>query len=164
VKELSVNRFSIVVLSVLAVACFSSSPALAAQATSDVMAPIQTFLAVTNGQSNVDLDTLFTEDAVVVDENAPYLFSGPHAASQWFAELKTEFAKNQMTGFNAAAGPAIEYSQTGDLAYLILPMTLTGTAGTKPFRETGTLTFTFRRTAGDWKISSDVWTTSPQPH
>jgi hypothetical protein len=156
-----VIRLAVVALLVLAAVFCCAPPALAAQPPSEIMAAVQTFVAVTEGRSDVDLDTLFAPDGVVVDENAPYLYAGPHAASQWFADLKKQFAIHAMTGFTAAPGTPSEYSQSGDLAYLILPMTLSGTAGTKPFHETGTLTFTFRRTAGAWKITSDVWTTSP---
>ncbi len=154
------TRFRIVLPAIIAVVLLNSAPAFSAQPPSDVMAPVQTFLAVTNGRSAVNIDTLFTPDAVVIDEEPPYLWSGPHAASQWLAMLKGQFVKNQMTGFAATAGKPIEYSQTGDVAYLIIPLSLAGTAGTKPFHEKGTLTFVLRRTAGDWKIASDVWTTS----
>jgi hypothetical protein len=152
-------RMRTVVLAVLAVVLFDSGVAFAAQPPSNLMAPVRTLLAVTDGRSNVNLDTLFTPDGVVIDESAPYLWSGPHAASQWWAHVHGQFVAMHMRGFNAAAGPPIEYSQTGARAYLILPMTLSGT-GLKPFREKGTLTFTFRRIVADWKISSEVWTTA----
>jgi hypothetical protein len=108
----------------------------------------------------VNPDTLFTPDAVVIDEVPPFRWDGPHAASTWYAMLHGHLVAAHMRGFQVAIGAPIEYRQAGDGAYLIVPATLSGMAGTKPFHSTGSLTFTFRRIAGDWKIATDVWTTT----
>ena len=126
---------------------------------STMMAYVQTFFAITESRSSVDPDTLFTADGIVIDESALYEWRGPHAASQRDAHIKRIFASMSVSDFKTAAGPPVEYSQTADGAYLILPMTLSANAKPKPFVEKGTMTFTFRNVAGDWKITSAVWTT-----
>jgi hypothetical protein len=82
------------------------------------------------------------------------------AAAFLFSAAPALLASEHETGFAASAGTPSEYSQTGDQAYLIVPITLVASAKPKPVRETGTMTFTFQRTAGDWKISTLVWTTA----
>jgi hypothetical protein len=136
------------------------APAVADTPPSSLMAHAQTLLAITTGQSNVDPDTLITADAFVVDELPPFRWSGPHAASQWVAAVKAELARNRVTSFSVVAGKPIEYRQGAGAAYLVLPVTLVATAKPKPVRETGMMTYTFRQVAGDWKISSVVWTTA----
>jgi ketosteroid isomerase-like protein len=151
---------------IVALGLFLSLPAVAIadQPPSSVMAPVQTFLAITQGQSTADLDALFTPDAVVIDENDPYVWRGPHAASQWWARVKKTMDAMKVSTLHAVAGPALEYVQSGDKAYLVLPLTLSGGSGAHAFTETGTLTFTFVGTGGDWKISTDTWTTAKAAH
>jgi hypothetical protein len=145
---------------ILSIVLASWGGAFAAQPPGAIMAPVTTLFAATEGRGTANVDTLFTPDAIVIDESAPYRWSGPHAASAWLAHVRGLFAQMKMHDFKAAAGPPIEYSQAGNGAYLIVPLTLTGAGAPKAFRETGTMTFTFARTGGAWKISSAVWTTA----
>ena len=54
-----------------------------------------------------------------------------------------------------------EFRQTATDAYLVAALTVTGTAGTKPFAEAGTMTYTFHNAGGRWLISTMVWSTKP---
>jgi hypothetical protein len=145
---------------ILAGVFLGATAATAPQPPSDIMATVHTFFAITEGRSDVNPDTLFTSDGVVIDESAPFIWRGPHAASQWVANVKRLFVKMSVTNFKTSVGTPIEYNQTDDGAYLILPMTLSAQAKPRPFSETGTMTFTFQNAFGFWKISSAVWTTA----
>lgn len=137
-----------------------AAPAFAAKPPALVLAHIRTFVAATQfGAGKVDVDALFTPDAIVVDENPKFLWSGPHAASQWLADLRGMLSSMHVSKFSILASPMTQYEQSGSLAYAIVPLTIDGTAGTKHVHEKGTLTLTFRLIHADWKISSDVWTT-----
>jgi ketosteroid isomerase-like protein len=138
---------------------FCAGPGSAAQPPAVLMANIQTFVAITQGKSTVDIDSLFTPDAIVIDENAPFRWDGPHAASQWLASLHGLLASMHTTSFTVTSGTPTQYTQSTDAAYAIVPLTISGTAGAQHIEETGTLTFTFRLIDGDWKIATDVWTT-----
>jgi hypothetical protein len=144
---------------VLLAAMLCAVPALAAKPPAALAAHVATFVAITVGKSPVNIDSLFIPDAVVVDENAPYRWDGPHAASQWLASLHRLQASMHTSSFSVVAGKPTEYEQSDGVAYEIVPLTISGTAGTKHIHETGMLTFTFRLIAGDWKIATDVWTT-----
>lgn len=148
---------------ILAAACILSlicgAAAVAAQPPANIAKPIQTVIHATNTGKTAALAHLYTSDAVVVDEDAPFIWTGAGAGVAWLGAVGKAFQQMKMTGFKAAAGPASEYQHAGRNAYAIVPLTLTGTAGKKAFRETGTFTFTLRQFGGIWKISSQVWTT-----
>ena len=137
--------------------------AVAAQPPANISGPIQTVIRATNTGKTAALADLYTSDAVVVDEEAPFIWNGAGAGVAWFDQVSKAFQQMKMTGFKAAAGPASEYERDGRNAYVIVPLTLTGTAGKKAFRETGTFTFTLRQVGESWKISSQVWTTRTAP-
>ena len=137
-----------------------AAPPVEAQPPAELLARARSFVALTQGLNAAKLDELITPDAVVVDEVPPFRWSGPQAASQWIGAVHAFLTAEQVTSFTATAGKPVEYQQSGDAAYLILPVTLVATVKTKSTRETGTMTFTFRRLAGEWMVSTVTWTTA----
>jgi hypothetical protein len=138
---------------------FLGATAAAATVPREMMDHVHTFFAITESRSDVNPNSLFTSDGVVIDESAPFVWRGAQAASQWVTSVKRIFVANKMTDFKTTVGLPIEYEQSGDGAYLVLPLTLSAKMNAKPFLENGTMTFTFQNVFGDWKISSAVWTT-----
>lgn len=129
-----------------------------AQPPSAVMAPVRAMLAITEGKSALDIDSLFTADPVVIDEGAPFLFTGAHAASRWWSGVRRTLTRMHVGSLTVTPGAPVEFVQRAGSAYLILPVTLRG-AGPKPLHESGMLTFTLQQVGSHWKISSQVWTT-----
>jgi hypothetical protein len=107
------------------------------------------------------LATIFTDDAVVVDENAPYIWRGAGAGVAWFHVVDTVVRKAGLKDFRATNVSVTEFQKTGTEAYMVQPMTIVGVIGGKPFVEPGTMTYTFHNTGSKWLISSAVWTTKP---
>jgi hypothetical protein len=98
----------------------------------------------------------FARSGVVILENfAPYIFAGPGAVERWrsgmlehlegLADLKHEF------------GPAQDFAQSGELAYLSLPTTWRGAARGQRFVETGGWSFVRVREDGDWRVRAYGW-------
>lgn len=137
-----------------------AAPAAAATPPAAVMAPINAILAQTNADKGSGLDAYYTSDAVVVDEFAPYAWSGPTAAGQWWAGVDKLSAKMGTSGVHAAAQPVKHFGVTGDRAYVVVPLYISYVTKGKPEHETGLLTVTLRRSAGTWKIATQTWATA----
>ncbi len=145
--------FIAAILSLLAV------PAAAAAPNGAMMAPVNAVLLATNSDSVAGLDSYYTADAVVIDEFAPYTWSGPTAASQWWGRLDKTNAKMGVAKVHAVAQAVKHYDVAGDTAYMVLPLIVTYTMKGKAERETGLLAMTLRNSDGVWKISSQSWAT-----
>jgi ketosteroid isomerase-like protein len=118
---------------------------------------------VTVGNTNnaSGLSGIFTDDAVVVDENAPFVWRGATAGTAWWNGLTVLMKKAHMGHLHVGAVRVGEYRQSSTDAYLVESMLITGTEAGKPFAESGTMTFTFHKTGGRWLISTEVWSTKP---
>jgi ketosteroid isomerase-like protein len=141
------------------------APALAEAASTQPPAPIMKLVnAVMQGPNADDgsaLAGLFTDDAVVVDENPPFVWRGEGAGVAWWHVVDAVTQKAQIAHLKATDVRRGEFKQSATDAYMVEAMTITGTAGGKPFAESGTLTYTFHKAAGSWLISTMVWTTKP---
>jgi uncharacterized protein (TIGR02246 family) len=104
---------------------------------------------------------LFTGDAVVVDENPPFVWRGADAGAAWWDVVRAVMQKANLTHIKPTNVRIGEFRQSATDAYLVQSMTITGIAAGKPFAERGTLTYTFHKADGRWLISSMVWTTKP---
>jgi len=115
--------------------------------------------ADTNDSSG--LAGLYTGDAVIVDENAPFTWRGTNAGAAWWSVVSTVTKRAKLTGLKAINIRISEFRQSATDAYLIEPMSIVGTLNGKPFAESGTMTYTFHNAGGKWLIASQVWTTKP---
>ncbi len=107
------------------------------------------------------LSSLFTSDAVVVDENPPFSWRGTGAGVAWWRVVAAVTRKAKLQHLKAVNVRLGEFKQSATDAYLVQAMTVTAIAAGKPFAEAGTMTYTFHATGGKWLISSMVWTTKP---
>lgn len=142
------------------------APVLAVAAPKPPPAPIlklaNAVIHATNTDDPSGLAGLYTEDAVVVDENPPFAWRGTGAGAAWWHVVDAVVRTMKMSHLKAVNIRISEFLQSAADAYMIQPMTITGTtAGGKPFAESGTMTYTFHKTGGTWLISTQVWTTKP---
>lgn len=124
-----------------------------------LMATINAVLTDTNANDLSRLDSYYTPNAVVVDEFAPYVWTGSQAASQWWAGVEQLNKKLQISGMKAAAQPVRHFDMSGEKAYVVVPLVLSYTYKNKPQKETGTITCTLLNTGGAWKIATQTWST-----
>jgi|SRR5580700_521146 hypothetical protein len=141
------------------------APALVVAAASSPPPPILKLAnAIIHGTNTDDpsgFSGLFTNDAVVVDENPPFVWRGGGAAVAWWHVVDAVTRKAKLTQLRATNVRTSEFKQSATDAYLVQAMTITGTVGSKPFSEPGTMTYTFHNVGGTWLISTMVWTTKP---
>jgi ketosteroid isomerase-like protein len=104
---------------------------------------------------------LYTNDAVVVDENPPFVWRGAGAGTAWWNAVAAVARRMNLTHLKAINIRISEFKESASDAYLVQPMTVSGIANGKPFSEAGTTTYTFHNAGGTWLISSQVWTTKP---
>jgi ketosteroid isomerase-like protein len=104
---------------------------------------------------------LYTDDAVVVDENPPFVWRGAGAGTAWWHAVAAVARRMNLTHLKAINIRISEFKESPTDAYMVQPMTVSGIANGKPFAEAGTTTYTFHNTGGTWLISSQVWTTKP---
>jgi len=153
-------------LTIAAFLALALAPGLAAAAPSAPPAPILKLVnAVIQGTSADNASAfsgLFTDDAVVVDENPPFVWRGAGAGVAWWYVVDAVTRKAKLTHVKASNARISEFKQSAADAYLVQAITVTGVAaGGKSFAEPGTMTYTFHKAGGAWLISTMVWTTKP---
>jgi ketosteroid isomerase-like protein len=104
---------------------------------------------------------LYTNDAVVVDENPPFVWRGAGAGTAWWHAVAAVARRMNLAYLKAINIRISEFKESATDAYLVQPMTVSGIANGKPFVEAGTTTYTFHNSGGTWLISTQVWTTKP---
>jgi ketosteroid isomerase-like protein len=116
---------------------------------------------VANSGNASALAGALTDDAVIVDENPPFVWRGAGAGAAWWSVVVAVTRKAKIEHLKPVNVRIGEFKQSGSDAYLVQSMTITAIAGGKPFAEAGTMTYTFHESAGKWLISTMVWTTKP---
>lgn len=122
---------------------------------------VNAVMAAANSDDASALSTLFTSDAVVVDENPPFVWRGSGAGVAWWHEVDAVTRKSKLMHLRATGLRYGEFKESASDAYLVQTMTVAGTMSGKPFSEPGTMTYTFHNADGTWLISTMVWTTKP---
>ncbi|MDQ2839932.1 MAG: nuclear transport factor 2 family protein [Acidobacteriota bacterium] len=115
-------------------------------------------LAVNTGDLKA-VANLYTPDAMIVDEDAPYVWTGSGAGGAWLQVVGKATSEAGLTGFKGELG-AIHYSDsTRNAAYVVVPVTYTGLKTGKRYREEGAFSFALQRVSGHWLIKGQSWAT-----
>ncbi len=148
-----------------AVFALGLAPVAATAASQPPAAPILKLTNAVIGAANAGdasaFNGLFTNDAVVVDENPPFVWRGADAGVAWWHGVDAVIAKAQIVHLRATNVRIGEFRQSATDGYLVESLTVTGVRAGKPFAEAGTMTYTFHNAGGTWLISTMVWTTKP---
>lgn len=118
-------------------------------------------LSSANANDASGFSGLYTSNAVVVDENAPFEWRGSDAGAAWWRGVQAVITKAHIAKLRATNVRIGEFRQSAGGAYLVESLTVTGMRGSNPFAEAGTMTYTFSNAGGKWLISTQVWTTKP---
>ena len=95
----------------------------------------------------------------IIDEFAPYSWSGPDTCVRWAAAFKAFAAQAKLTGFKGTVAPKPFIDVTGSKAYVVAKVTFTATMSGKPVSELGTWAFVVAKSGTAWKITSMAWGT-----
>jgi ketosteroid isomerase-like protein len=135
-------------------------PALAQDAA--VEAPIKAFADAFNKGDMAAAAAQHDKSVTIVDEVAPYIWSGQGAFAGWLAALGKETSSLGKTDEAVAFGAPTRELVDGAQAYAIVPVTYTYKQKGAAMVEVAQITFTLRKGAAGWKISSWTWT-GPDP-
>jgi len=122
----------------------------------EMMAPVTalaTYMAHVQGAA---APKVFADDGPVIVENfAPYIFTGKDSAARWDAGYREHVATLKDLKFTFAT--ANEFRRTGDRVYFVLPTTWQGIFSEGRFVEHGAWSFVLEKSAGQWRIMAYGW-------
>ena len=139
----------------LASALLFAAPAQAGPA-EDATAAVTTTLDRFNGG---DIEAFFRahqDGAVIVDEFAPYVWSGTGSAQRWAADYMRDAQARGISGGRVDYAAPIQASSDGNAAYIVLPTTYRFTQNGQLMSGRGSMIFVMAREGNGWKIAS--WT------
>jgi ketosteroid isomerase-like protein len=122
-----------------------------------VLAPIVAAVKASNAGDRAGLIALFTADATVVDNFAPYRFTPPNGVGKWYDGFGADAAASHSTDGVIAIKPPRYLHVHGDRAWAVVPTDYRYKLSGTPELETGALVFTLSRIGGEWKITSMSW-------
>jgi ketosteroid isomerase-like protein len=125
------------------------------------MQPVDTVLTAMSRHNAQTLANAYTPDAVIVDDQQPYHWSGKNAPSDWLSALTT-FGKLHYASFKAFGNP-MQIVHGPDSAYVTIIGRLRGTGPRSGSSQFATMTFSLSKVGNDWKITSQSWADIPPP-
>ncbi|NIJ07660.1 hypothetical protein FHS31_001256 [Sphingomonas vulcanisoli] len=93
----------------------------------------------------------------IVDNAAPFRWSGPDAFDQWLHDLGESEAKVGRIGGSVFFGAPVDEVVAGDHAYVVTPSRYTFKQKGRMLRETGYTAFTLVKQGAVWKVESWSW-------
>jgi hypothetical protein len=144
-------------LVILACALTLAAPAHAGPA-EDATSAVTNILDRFNGG---DINAFFQahqEGATIVDEFAPYFWSGPGSAQHWAGDYMRDAATRGISGGRVDYGAPIRAESDGTSAYIVLPTTYRFVQRGTRMAGRGSMTFVMTHVGTSWKIAS--WTYS----
>lgn len=100
---------------------------------------------------------LYTPNALIADEEAPFSWNGETAGVQWVSTVEKTCKNVKLKEFRGKVGRINVYLQTDESIYVVVPVDYTGEIRGEHFEEDGAFTFVFRLVSGKWLIKSQVW-------
>jgi len=149
-------------LSVATAICVAlSNPAQAAPA-DDAVRAVTTWLDKFNAGDMSAFYAAHTANPVIVDEFAPYLWSGANATHVWADGFDADAEAHGITEPRMDWAAPLRADSDGKSAYIVLPTVYRFKQNGRAMSAAGTMTFVMSRAADGWKIAS--WTYSaPAP-
>jgi ketosteroid isomerase-like protein len=145
----------VIFASVAACFLFAATPALAANAA--VEAPIRALTDAFNKGDIAAVKALHIDAPTIVDNVAPFRWSGPTAFDSWIADLAKSEAAEGKTGGKVMFGDPVDEVIAGDHAYIVTPCTYTYKQKGQTVSEKGFTAFTLVKVGDAWKIESWSW-------
>jgi hypothetical protein len=108
---------------------------------------------------NIDIvANIYTQNAVVADDEPPYSWNGPTAGVQWVNAVEQVCKDNKLTKLRGSIGNITVFQHSAENFYIVVPVIFTGNLPQKQkFTADGAFTFILRMVSGKWMIKSQVW-------
>jgi|GEM_PF-787132 len=121
-----------------------------------MMAPVTELATYMAHPEGAMAPAVFVDDGpVIVEDFAPYLFTGKDAAAKWDAGFRAHAVPLRELQFTFGAAHAFE--RTSDRVYFVLPTTWRGIYKDRRFVEHGAWSFVLKTSAGQWRILAYGW-------
>jgi ketosteroid isomerase-like protein len=95
----------------------------------------------------------------IVDEFAPYVWTGASANADWNAGLQKLLGKEGTTDLSLALADPEQLNVNGTKAYAVFPTVISSKVHGKPTKEHGAFAFVLDKADGAWHIASWTWAT-----
>jgi ketosteroid isomerase-like protein len=95
----------------------------------------------------------------IVDEFAPYHWTGPTAHADWYAGLQKGLAQSHASDLALALAAPDQLSVNGDKGYAVFPTVITDHERGKTVNEHGQFAFALEKSNGAWHVTSWAWAT-----
>jgi ketosteroid isomerase-like protein len=141
---------------------FAAAPLSAAAApVDDAKATVQRFV---DGMNAGDARVLSScaASATVVDDMAPYVWTGPGACSRWISDLIANMKDTGTTAIHATFDPATVADVQDKTAYVVFPAKFVMTVKGAQTSKTGVMTFVMDQSADGWKFTHITWARTAQ--
>ncbi len=138
-----------------------AKPVDATKQTAAVLAPINQLVDAINQTKPTLPAGIFTADAVVIDEFAPFRWTGNGAAPRWYGELVgvTLAARAAFVAQHAklAIGVPVTFKLENHTAYVVVPGTFEYDENGEHFIETSQWAFNCVERGGHWLVAGNAW-------
>lgn len=142
------------ILVLAAMATWGASPAVAAPDPA-MRAAVDAFISSFNaGRPTV---ASCAANAIVVDDFAPYVWSGPGACAKWLAGIGQLAKMMAMSKLVVAGGKSLYVDGTAARGEVVVDARFTAQMGGKSVYETGAWTFVLTKASGTWKFAAIAW-------
>jgi len=154
-------RFYRIVIVLLAAGSimFASTPASAATSEQKaVMAIVKQFAdGINKGDMKLTIAAC-ASTAIIIDDFAPHVWSGPTACADWATGFVADNKKNGVTDLGLTLGTPWHVDITGDTAYVVVPANFAYKANGKPGAENGAVyTVALKKTGAGWRMTGWAW-------
>jgi SnoaL-like domain len=134
-----------------------TAPASAAGPGAAIMATVNGVVRSFGVDKPSSVGTWFTPNATVVDDFAPYSWTGTNAAVRWWTALDAGNVKAGLAKLRITARPVTQFDVSGDIAYVVVPLDLSFVLKSKLEHQSGLWALTLRRSGERWTIVSASW-------
>lgn len=122
-----------------------------------IEAPIQRMMDGFNKGDIALVKAAHVAAPTIVDNVAPFVWSGPDAFDRWVSDLgKAEAAEGKTDGVVTFA-PIVEEVVSGDRAYIVTRSIYAYKQQGKNMREVGYTSFVLQKMGSEWKVASWSW-------
>ncbi len=148
--------------SALLLAAFASSLLIPAAAAAGPAEDATTFVTTIMDKFNSGDTKAFVaahqDDALIIDEFGPYIWTGKSSAQQWLDDYAADSKTRGVTNGRVDYGKPMQANSNGATAYVVLPTTYRFMQNGKKMYAGGSMTFVTKKTGEAWKIAG--WTYS----
>jgi ketosteroid isomerase-like protein len=127
-----------------------------------IVVPINKFLDAFNKGDMAGAAAAHAKDIVIIDEIPPFAWRGTQALQEWAAALQADSKKNGMSEEKVTLKAPTRIEMAGSDAYAVVPATFTFKQKGVAMHEVSQMTFTLKKEASGWLITSWTWT-GPRP-